>query len=114
MYSVFESLLVKNGLKIADVSRETKIPYSTFTDWKAGRYTPKIDKLKKIADFFHISVDELTGIRKIEASRYVTDEEYMLICAFREAPEYRKEAIKDLLGIQMDVVLEEKNVSSGA
>lgn len=114
MYSIFEGLLTQNGLKIADVSRETGIPYSTFTDWKAGRYTPKIDKLQKIADFFHISVEELTGIKKVTVSRYVTDEEYMLICAFREAPEYKKEAIKDLLGIQMDVVLEEKNLSSGA
>jgi len=104
MYSIFEGLLAQNGLKIADVSRETGIPYSTFTDWKAGRYTPKIDKLQKIADFFHITVTELTGVQTISSSRYVTEEEYMLLCAYREAADYKKEAIKDLLGIQMDVV----------
>jgi transcriptional regulator with XRE-family HTH domain len=113
MYSIFEDLLTKNGLRIADISRETGIPYSTFTDWKAGRYTPKIDKLSKIANFFNISVEELTGAKPISLSRYVTEEEYMLICAFREAPQYKQEAIKDLLGLLMDVV-EEKNVSSGA
>ena len=115
MYSNFETLLTENGLKIADVSRETGIPYSSFTDWKAGRYTPKIDKLQKIADFFHISVEELTGIKKITSSKYVTDEEYMLIVAYRESPTYKQEAIKDLLRIEMDVVDEDgKKVSLDA
>ncbi len=38
MYEIFAKLLKDRGLKLIDVSRGTGIPYSTFTDWKAGRY----------------------------------------------------------------------------
>lgn len=59
MWEYFEVLLKRNNLRISDVQKGTGIPYSTFTDWKAGRYTPKMDKMKKIADFFDVSVDYL-------------------------------------------------------
>lgn len=59
MWEYFEVLLKRNNLRISDVQKGTGIPYSTFTDWKAGRYTPKMDKMKKIADFFGVSVDYL-------------------------------------------------------
>ena len=59
MWEYFEVLLKRNNLRISDVQKGTGIPYSTFIDWKAGRYTPKMDKMKKIADFFGVSVDYL-------------------------------------------------------
>ena len=59
MYSVFESLLKRNGLRIADVAKATGLSYSTFTDWKAGRYTPKSEKRQKIADFFNVPLEYL-------------------------------------------------------
>lgn len=63
MYSVFEDLMKQRGLRIADVQKATGIPYSMFTDWKAGRYHPKDDKIRKIADFFGVSTDYIrTGV----------------------------------------------------
>ena len=59
MFKQFEELMNEKHLNMRKVSQATGIPYSTFTDWKVGRYTPKIDKLKKIADFFGVSVDYL-------------------------------------------------------
>ena len=59
MYSIFEQLMNAKGLKIADVSRATGISMSTFTDWRAGRYTPKADKIAKIAEFFSVSSEYL-------------------------------------------------------
>ena len=61
MWDIFQALLDKNNLRISDVQRATGIPYSTFTDWKAGRYTPKVDKRKKIADFFGVTLEYLDG-----------------------------------------------------
>ena len=61
MWEIFQALLDKNNLRISDVQRATGIPYSTFTDWKAGRYTPKVDKRKKIADFFGVTLEYLDG-----------------------------------------------------
>lgn len=61
MYSDFERILSERGLKVIDVRKATGVSSSTFTDWKAGRYTPKFDKMKKIADFLGVSVSVLSG-----------------------------------------------------
>lgn len=47
MWEYFEVLLKRNNLRISDVQKGTGIPYSTFTDWKAGRYTQKMDTIKR-------------------------------------------------------------------
>lgn len=61
MYEIFEQLLREKGVRAVDVSRATGISSATFTDWKKGRYTPKNDKLQKIADYFGVSVEYLRG-----------------------------------------------------
>jgi repressor LexA len=60
-YTVFEHLLKINNTTVYRVSKETGIAASTFTDWKNGRSCPKAEKLKRIAAFFGISLDELLG-----------------------------------------------------
>lgn len=60
-YSRFENLLKLNNTTVYRVSKATGIPNSTFTDWKNGRSYPKSDKLKKIADYFEVSLDLLLG-----------------------------------------------------
>jgi transcriptional regulator with XRE-family HTH domain len=60
-YSTFEYLLKSTGTTVYRVSKETGIAASTFTDWKNGRSCPKADKLKRIAAFFGVSLDELLG-----------------------------------------------------
>ena len=65
MWGIFEELMKAKGVRMSDVSRETGISYSTFTDWKTGRYTPKADKMQKIADYFGVTVEYLmTGEAK--------------------------------------------------
>lgn len=59
MYAKYAELRDSKNLKDIDVSRKTGIPASTFTDWKNGKSSPKIDKLIKIADLFEVSLDDL-------------------------------------------------------
>lgn len=59
MYDVFVQLCQRDNVTPYVVSKATKIPASTFTDWKNGRSTPKMEKLQKIADFFNVSVEYL-------------------------------------------------------
>lgn len=61
MYENFEKLLKMHNVSAYKVGKETGIASSTFTDWKTGRSIPKQEKLKKIADYFNISIDELMG-----------------------------------------------------
>lgn len=61
MYERFSKLLQENGVTAYKVSKETKIPQSTLSDWKRGISSPKYDKLKKLADYFGVSVEYLKG-----------------------------------------------------
>ncbi len=61
MYEIFEQLLQSKGVTAYQVSKETGISQATISSWKKGTYTPKQDKLQKIANFFGVSVDYLIG-----------------------------------------------------
>lgn len=68
MYNIFAKLLEKNEIKAATVARDTGISNGTFSDWKNGRSTPGPKTLKKIADYFNVSVDYLmTGKERTPA-----------------------------------------------
>lgn len=58
-YKTFEDLLKSNNTTVYKVSKATGIAQSTFSDWKSGRSSPKADKLKKIAEYFGVSVGYL-------------------------------------------------------
>lgn len=62
-YKRFEELLKEKGATVYRIAKETGISASTFSDWKSGRSVPKADKMKKIADFFGVSLDSLLGSR---------------------------------------------------
>ena len=57
MYKKYEELLRKTGKTSYQVSKDTGIGQNTLSDWKTGRSNPKLDKLKKIADYFGVPLD---------------------------------------------------------
>lgn len=59
MYEKFQMLLDKTNKTAYQVAKETGVSTATLSNWKNGNYIPKTDKLKKIADYFGITVDEL-------------------------------------------------------
>lgn len=67
MYEIFERLLKERGITAYKVAQETGITTATLSSWKKGRYTPKQEKLQKIADYFGVTIDYLmTGEEKKE------------------------------------------------
>lgn len=76
MYEIFSKLLQSYGVTPYKVSKETGISQSTLSDWKKGKITPKSDTMKKIADYFGVSVDYLmTGKEKDNEERYYLNDE---------------------------------------
>lgn len=57
MYETYEKLRDEKGLSDYRVSVETKIPRSTFSEWKSGRSKPKVEKLLKLATFFDVPIE---------------------------------------------------------
>lgn len=68
MYEIFEALLRERGVTAYQVSKATGISTGSLSDWKNGRSSPKIDKLKKIASYFGVSVDYLLGQEESSAT----------------------------------------------
>lgn len=64
MYEKFEALLKKYGVTAYRVSKETGVTTATLTSWKQGKYTPKREKLQKIADYFGVTIEYFTGEEK--------------------------------------------------
>ncbi len=60
-YQNFTNLLNLHDVSCYKVSKATGISAATFSDWKYGRSVPKADKMKKLADFFGVSVDFIIG-----------------------------------------------------
>lgn len=56
MYARFEKLLNEKNVTVYQVSKVTGIDQGTLSHWKKGDYTPKVDKLMKLAEYFGVPV----------------------------------------------------------
>ncbi len=56
MYEKFAELLEKHQVTPYKVSSDTGVSTATLSDWKNGKYNPKIDKLQILADYFGVPV----------------------------------------------------------
>lgn len=57
MYGKFEKLLAERGVTAYQVAKETGISTATLTQWKQGKFTPKMDKILLIADYFGVPLE---------------------------------------------------------
>lgn len=57
MYKKFSNLLEKTNKTAYRVSKDTGIAQSVLSDWKRGISNPKVDKLKKLSDYFGVPLD---------------------------------------------------------
>jgi transcriptional regulator with XRE-family HTH domain len=61
MYERLDILLKKNGVTPYKLAKDIGISQSSLSEWKRGNSIPKYDKLVKIAGYFNVSVNYLTG-----------------------------------------------------
>lgn len=66
MYNNFVKILKSKGLTPYKVSKATGVSGATLTSWKNGSYTPKLDKLKAIADYLEVDLSEITNSPRLE------------------------------------------------
>lgn len=69
MWEIFEGLLRRDGVSIADVSRATGISQSVFSNWKKRNSKLSAENAMKIADFFGVTVGFLMGVQEDEQSK---------------------------------------------
>lgn len=57
MYARYAKLRDKKGVTDYLVAKETGISAVTLSEWKSGKYNPKVDKLLKLAKFFDVPIE---------------------------------------------------------
>lgn len=124
MYEIFEKLLRERGVTAYKVAKETGIGTATLSNWKNGKYTPKQDKMQKIADFFGVTVDYLmtgkdTAISEVSILNNnsgvddLSDDEKELIILYRKTgdiPEEEAEALRKQFESTIDIYLKAKGI----
>ncbi len=62
MYQIIEELCTKKGIKVGTMAQSAGVSRSILTDLKMNRTRQlSVENLDKIASFFNVSVDYLTG-----------------------------------------------------
>ena len=57
MYDKYRKLRDSKGVTDYEVWKNTGIDKATLSRWKHGNYTPKVENIIKIADYFDVSLD---------------------------------------------------------
>lgn len=52
----FDALLKERGITAYKVSRDNNFSQGMLSDWKAGRSSPKADKVKRLAEYFGVDI----------------------------------------------------------
>ena len=110
-----DELRKERGLSRRQIALACGMDASTISKWRDN--PPKIDNLKRVADYLNVSIDYLTGVsdvRKIEQRTYYTDSE----TEEKAAESYKKHRIlydvsRDLAPSQLDLLINMANQMKG-
>lgn len=61
LHNVLKELRKENGLKQKEIAEKIQITERTYSNYETGKREPDIETLIKIADYYKISLDLLTG-----------------------------------------------------
>ena len=59
MYKKFQAFLEKTDKTVYQISKETGISQTAFSNWKSGRSTPSLESLKKLSVYFGVAIEDL-------------------------------------------------------
>lgn len=103
MYENFDKLLKDFGVTRYQVSKATGVPQSSLSDWSKGKSKPKYENMKKLADYFGVSVDYLLGNsdekEKPAAVQTISDAAYAVAAAYDKADIGTQTAVRKLLDV---------------
>lgn len=51
----------KTGLSQDDIAQKLGVHNTTYGNWELGKTEPNIETLIKLADYYHVTLDELVG-----------------------------------------------------
>lgn len=68
-------LMDDSGISLVDLAKKTKVPKQTIHNWLSGADPKNIDQVKSVAEFFHLSIEELVYGAKKKTSNGIKEYE---------------------------------------
>ena len=90
--TILKELRKSRKLLQKDLARYLQVAESTYSYWEQGKFEPDTETLKKLADYFNVSVDYLLG--RTENNETTTTENLFKI---KKAPESLSDDEQELL-----------------
>lgn len=59
LYKKIQDLLEKTNKTAYQISKETGISQTAFSNWKSGRFMPSIESLRKLSIYFGVQIEDL-------------------------------------------------------
>lgn len=106
MYEIFVQLCKSKGITTYKVCKDLGISQGTISNWKNRGNNLSTPILKKIADYFDVSIEYLINgedvkwepsVQTIDYAISLSEEEQEILTAYRSADAVQKEMIKRLL-----------------
>lgn len=93
--------LQRCGKEQKEVAEIMGVATSTFNDWVKGKKYPRMDKVEMLANYFGILksdlIEDKTEEQKTPPTITLTEEERILLEAFRKLPDLQKESLRNLI-----------------
>ena len=64
MYETFKRLLDERNITAYQVSKDTGISQTVFSEWKKGKSKPKVDKLSILAKYFGVPLEDFIEVKE--------------------------------------------------
>ena len=91
----------ESGLMQKEIAKAVGVSSGTFSDWVCGRAYPRMDKLERLANFFHIKKSDLVEDENVRTER-VSEKEQLVLDLFHQIPDDRKEFFIKMLQVEID------------
>jgi len=92
------NLMEVNGKTRKEICDAIGVSYTTFTDWYNGKTFPRIDKLEKLAEYFHCTKADLMKIEIDSYTEKVSFDASEIARRYDAADKTTKEMIRRILG----------------
>lgn len=114
----FKELRKKNGYDQKFIALTLGIRAPSVSDWETGKSYPTVENLMKLADLYHVTVDELLGratgaeITALQAAGVSMDEKHILLL-YRSLSDQGKEHIFNEL-VRAQATMKKPSAGEGA
>ncbi len=109
-FEKFNNLLSERKISPLKLAKEISVPKSVVYEWKKGKREPSVENMVKLAEYFSVSLEYLTG-RK-EPLDYEDNELIVMLRAAKEISPHDHDELVESFKKNLSVYLRSKGVSN--